>query len=192
MTESCWQIFCHFAFPTPSFLISLLHIASLGNAGTRIIESQRFKKTFEVIESNHGHSTASLLLNHTSKHHIRTYFEYFQRQWFHHFPGQSLPMLDHCFSEEISPNILPLTSKGVPVCYLVCVGWDLENILIAYWLRNQKERTKDHVCPPCNVFSSMFQRRCQVDDLQFVHQDCSIVFGSLLLRSFCLCCCCGT
>lgn len=85
-------------------------------------------------------------------------------------------------------NLVSSTSKGVPVCYLVCIGWDLENC----WLRNQKEGTKDHVCPPCSVFSNMFQRRCKVGDLQFVHQDCSIALGSLLLHFLCLCCCYGT
>lgn len=44
-------------------------------------------------------------LSHVPKHHIYMVFVHFQRWWFHHFSGQSVPMLDHSFHEETFSNI---------------------------------------------------------------------------------------
>ena len=44
-------------------------------------------------------------LNHALKLHIYTSFKYLQGWCLNHFPGQSVPMLDNPFGEEMLPNI---------------------------------------------------------------------------------------
>lgn len=72
----------------------------------RIMESSRLEKTQRssrpTLISSHR-----CPLSHVTKCHIHSGFWTLQRMWLHHCSGQSVPVLDHFFHEEIFPGIQP-------------------------------------------------------------------------------------
>ena len=83
----------------------------------RITESPRLEKTSKITQSNHSPPTSISPLSHIPLCIcISTFLEHLQGWWLHHLHGQPIPVPDHSFKEENSPNVYMCVYIYVCVC----------------------------------------------------------------------------
>jgi len=111
-------------------------------------------KAAKIILSNCPPTYNIAPLNYIPRYHIYPFFKHLQGQWLHHLPEQPVPMPNHSFWEELSPNIQLKPSLEQLEAILSC---PIANLCYSYYM------AQAHLCSHCSVLTEYSCQDIQVN-----------------------------